>query len=173
MLSPNEAEAILQSLVGQKPAQIVRTCDLVEIGFRDTSNQSGTKNYGEANLSMVLHLQCPFRISIANKIIVGREDLFIPRADGCEVDLAEQNTCLFDDIVRDFGIKFDSEYVRAVTINSFGDVTVELTTLEIRIFVTGSNDCESWRFFLMEENSEHLVNENGSFELVTCWMGDA
>lgn len=172
MLSPEEAEAILQSLVGQKLARIVRSCDLVGICFRDTSDQSGTKNYGEANLSMVFHLQCPFRISIANEIIAGKEDLFIPRADGCEVDLAEQNTCLFDDIVRDFGIKYDSEYVRVVTMNSFGDVRIELTTLEIRIFVTGSNDCESWRFFLMDENSEHLVNENGSFELVACWIGD-
>ena len=50
--------------------------------------------------------------------------------------------------------------------NSFGDVIVELTTLEIRIFVTGSTEKESWRFFHTDEDSEDLVNENGSFELV-------
>lgn len=119
MLSPNEAEAILQSLVGQKLAQIVRTCDLVEIGFRDTSNQSGTKNYGEANLSMVLHLQCPFRIETTDKIVIGREDLFVSSTDDFDVDLAEEDTCVFDGIVKDFSaIRFgicskgNSEFLR-------------------------------------------------------------
>lgn len=165
MLSPNEAEAILQSLVGQKLAQIVRTCDLVEIGFRDTSNQSGTKNYGEANLSMVLHLQCPFRIETTDKIVIGREDLFVSSTDDFDVDLAEEDTCVFDGIVKDFGARYDSEYVRKVTVNSFGDVTVELTTLKIRIFVAGSTEKEAWRFFPTDDVSEHLVNENGKLEL--------
>ena len=165
MLSPNEAEAILQSLVGQKLAQIVRTCDIVENGIRDTSNQSGTKNYGEANLSMVLHLQCPFRIETTDKIVIGREDLFVSSTDDFDVDLAEEDTCVFDGIVKDFGARYDSEYVRKVTVNSFGDVTVELTTLKIRIFVAGSTEKEAWRFFPTDDVSEHLVNENGKLEL--------
>ena len=165
MLSPEEAEAILQSLVGQKLARIVRSCDLVGICFRDTSDQSGTKNYGEANLSMVLHLQCPFRIETTDKIVIGREDLFVSSTDDFDVDLAEEDTCVFDGIVKDFGARYDSEYVRKVTVNSFGDVTVELTTLKIRIFVAGSTEKEAWRFFPTDDVSEHLVNENGKLEL--------
>ncbi len=164
MLSPNEAEAILQSLVGQKLARVVRSYDLVEIGFRDTSDQSEAKNHGRHKLSMVFHLSGSFRISDADKIITGCDDLFVSPTDE-PVDWEKQDTCVFDGVVRDFGTRYDSEYVRKVSMNSFGDVRIELTTLEICIFVIGSTETESWRFFLTDKNSRHLVNENGKLEL--------
>ncbi len=165
MLNSKDAEAILQSLVGQKLVQIYRFFELVGIGFRDTSDHGKTKNYGRFHLSMVFHLQCPFRIETTDKIVIGREDLFVSSTDDFDVDLAEDDTCVFDGIVKDFGARYDSEYVRKVTVNSFGDVTVELTTLKIRIFVAGSTEKEAWRFFPTDDVSEHLVNENGKLEL--------
>ena len=91
MLSPKEAEETLQSLVGQKLVQVARFFELVEIGFRDSSDYCETKNHGKSNLSMVFHLQCPFRVAIADKIIIGSEDLFVSSTDDFEVDLAEQD----------------------------------------------------------------------------------
>lgn len=165
MLSSNDAEAILQSLIGQKLARVVRSHGIVEIGFRDTSDQSEAKNHGRHKLSMVFHLSGSFRISAADKIITGCDDLFVSPTDE-PVDWGKQNTCVFDGVVRDFGTRYDSEYVRKATMNSFGDVRIELTTLEICIFVIGSTDIESWRFFITDKDSKHLVNENGKFELV-------
>ncbi|NMP38584.1 MAG: hypothetical protein GX051_10790 [Clostridiales bacterium] len=164
--SVEDAKVIMQALLQKKLQYMGRSCELVDFGFGDIVKDKTLSGKELVRASYTLHLQCPFRVSVSNKIITGSDDLFISPFDGNDfVDLNLQHTCLFDYQVEKFRKAHPSEYVQKISLNTFGDVCIEMTTAVISIFVTNSSQDESWRFFQTVKKKNHLVYEGGGFEL--------
>ena len=155
-----KAENMLQNICGKQVSYVGRSCELVEISFKDAAEMDPHK----VNDEYVFHLQCPFRVFKSGKIIVGSDDLAYSASGDDFVDLDKRNSCVFDERCDLLDKEFMSEYVKAVKLNRIGDIHIELTSVMIDIFVAMSTEDESWRFFKLNPDSEHLVFENGCFD---------
>ena len=58
------------------------------------------------------------------------------------------------------------ETVTEVTITENGDIDLQLTTLRITAFCTGSDEDEMWRFFEVRTGSPHIVRNGCGYELI-------
>lgn len=148
-----------EMLLNKKLQYIGRTCELVWFGFGNLVERTDSK--GRVNLvaSYALHLQCPFRVADDNGILVGYNDLFVSSEDICAaVDLDERDCTMFDKKVDNLKQLIENEYVKDVSVNKYGDLSVQLSNLTLNVFVANSIGEEAWRFFKLSDEY-HIVVE--------------
>lgn len=159
------AEYIQDSLMGKRLRYILRSCDLIDFGFGDTfirKNRYG-KNVEVAALS--LHLQCPFRITRQDRILIGSDDLFFSSSsEDDNVDLRMKDTCILDDKLKSLQGIFSKESVTGVSVSPCGDIFIQLSTLNVSAFCTGSTANEMWRFFETGTDKHHIICTGLGFE---------
>jgi hypothetical protein len=110
-----------------------------------------------------LHVQCPWRITLEDKIIVGRGDMFGDillkqnNTPACDVDWNKGNT--FDGIVKEFLLNESRQLmVQIVSVGHAGSLTILLEgNYRLEIFPYDSSEDEHWRFFKPHAGEPHLV----------------
>lgn len=147
------------NLVGLKLVKINRVINMVTLNFED--------DLYEKELSV--HIQCPCRFIMENKIYIGSGDMYIPSSKynsnytDFEWDKAGNN--LFDENASYFVNKVAPIIAQKIEINSFGDVKIQFTEeIYLEIFVNNSNNEEQWRFFTKSSNSAHIIVTPLDFE---------
>ena len=97
------------------------------------------------------------------RCLTGSEDLYknASPSNGA-VDLGVQDSCVFDKKLE----RLTEETVTEVTITENGDIDLQLTTLRITAFCTGSDEDEMWRFFEVRTGSPHIVRNGCGYELI-------
>lgn len=165
MIDALTATKACSALVGKELQYIYRSCDLIEIGFGDLFRRKNSRGTELTVATYSLHVQCPFRISDETTILVGSNDLFTPSNNNdIAVDLAVQNSSLFDLKICELDKYLKGHCVTSVTINKFGDLEVQLSNIRITMLSTTSTDDELWRFFETNAGKAHLVATGSGFE---------
>ena len=159
------AEYMQASLTGKRLRYITRSCELVDLGLGDIITRRNRFGNDTKVATLSLHLQCPFRITRQSGILIGSDDLFVSSSSaGNVVDLGMQNTCVFDDKLELLHELFTDESVVRVSVNSCGDLSLQLTTLNISVFCTGSTENEMWRFFETGTDKPHIIRTGIGFD---------
>lgn len=156
-----------RALVGEKLQYIVRSCELIDFGFGELFRRKNSRGYEREVASYALHLLCPFRIAMEGRCLTGSEDLYknASPSNGA-VDLGVQDSCVFDKKLERIRHFLTEETVTEVTITEDGDIDLQLTTLRITAFCTGSDEDEMWRFFEVGTGSPHIVRNGCGYELI-------
>lgn len=159
------ADYMQASLTGKRLRYITRSCELVDLGLGDIITRRNRFGNDTKVATLSLHLQCPFRITRQSGILIGSDDLFVSSSSaGNVVDLGMQNTCVFDDKLELLNELFTDESVVRVSVNSCGDLSLQLTTLNISAFCTGSTENEMWRFFETGTDKPHIIRTGIGFD---------
>lgn len=166
LMNSEEAIKSLNILIGKKVQSICRTCDLIDIGFGELVYKYNARGKEIVVPTYALHLQCPFRISNANGIITGSDDLFVSSSEiENAVDLSKKNVCVLDyQLARNESI-IKNGIVNNIEISKYGDLNIYLSDYVISIFPASSTDGESWRFFRTGKEDKHLIRKGKSFEI--------
>lgn len=163
-----DVKKYLDVLVNQKIQYVRRSCDLVDIGFGDLITRKDLKGKEITTARYALHLQCPFRITNANanEIITGSDDLLSSNFNEYEIaDLNLKGTSVFDCKVDKLNDEFNNEYVKSISVNEYGDLSICLSNISISTFCVDGSEYESWRFFEVNKGRTHLVKNGTGFEL--------
>ncbi len=161
------AEYIQASLMGKRLRYIVRSCDLIDFGFGDTFIRKNRHGKNVEVAAFALHLQCPFRITRQDRILIGSDDLFFSSSSGDDnMDLRMKDTCILDDKLKLLQDLFSKESVTGVSMSPCGDIFLQLSTLNVSAFCTGSTGNEMWRFFETGTDKPHIICTGLGFEIV-------
>lgn len=153
-------------LKNKKLQYIKRSCDLIQIGFGDLIKIKTRKGEEHFIARYSLHIQCPFRITAKEKLILGYNDLFVSSNNITEaVDLNINSGTIFDLRLRENEYMFSNEYVVDVSINKLGDLTILLSNICLSVFVDSSTEYEQWRFFEARTNNEHIIATGNGLEI--------
>ena len=108
-----------------------------------------------------LHIQCPWRITSNEKLLVGRGDLYYP-ADGSDPradfdwDIMMANRC---DVILDR--LFDESgplLIESITIDRAGRLQINISNaIRLEVFPDASADREHWRLFEPYTGKPHTV----------------
>jgi hypothetical protein len=159
--------AALQVVLGEPFANIGRAADMAWMGFGELVEVRSRRTGGARAVSEhALHVQCPFRLTRDQAVLVASGDMYYPRADpyldestlGEPFDWDALGANWFDggaeavhDLIRDL-----SPRVVAVTVDTFGGLNMTMTAnIELVVFPNRSFPSEHWRFF--RANGPHLV----------------
>lgn len=149
-------------LVGLPMWSLGRATDLVwfEFGTRRTvkDHKGEDKEVGD----YALHVQCPWRITSADSILIGRGDIFCTPEQTNEptpADFDWQKGNRFDRIVQQLLQPESREFVvRAVQTGGAGSLAVGFENgYTLEIFPHDSESGEHWRFFRPYTDEPHLV----------------
>lgn len=165
MIDYLSAMKLCAELKGKKIQYIIRSLNLVDIGFGSLFERVSISGKPYTVASFALHIQCPFRLIYQNRIIAGSEDMYICSCDEDATDLNVNKNSLFDHKIHEIQESFKDEYVTDIKVNVFGDLEIICSNLSIFVFVSSSADCEAWRFFEVDKNTRHLVISGNKFEL--------
>ena len=119
----------------------------------------------------VLHSLCSMRLTLDDKVILAKSDVFLPTEEhAAKPDFAWEtfdwhtfgNTA-FDELVAiHFGEKFDDYIVKSLNVNKFGDLTITFENgFALEFFVDGSGDSENWRFGEINSTESLILTGNG------------
>jgi hypothetical protein len=138
-----------------------RACDLQSFQFGAQcvlpDRRGGTREVGE----FALHIQCAWRISSSNGIIVGSNDRYYPRTDAetvesFEWDILGNNLC--DERVDAFIIDHCPLIVKSICSNNFGGFTLSFEEkFYLEVFPDDSRQDEYWRLFMPDSDQPHTV----------------
>jgi hypothetical protein len=119
--------------------------------------------------SFALHIQCPWRIVTADRIITGSADYYEPPADGTDVNQDDhlqgnlQRVRLrellggYDPKTKSFVNEQNRLAVEAVHADRYGGISLILAGgFRLEVFPNGS-DAEDWRFFSPDDNNHFVV----------------
>ena len=130
-------EEILEVIIGAKMIDIGRAANMVWIIFK--------KNEYEYSL----HLQCPFRFEINDKVFVAQGDIYYPNSsfsgdyDDFDYDIQGGNS--YDEKVL---LLKDKYYVQECFVEKFNDLRMHFSeNVILRTFSNDTQDDEQWRFF--------------------------
>lgn len=141
---------------------IGRAAAMCWIGFGQdvlTLNRKGERLVAE----YALHIQCSFRISHNNSILLTNLDMFEPNEkvidlENFDWDIQGNNT--FDICSKALTELFENNQivVKDVNVSKIGDLTITLSNnYVIEVFINANFDDEAWRFFLSGSDEEHFV----------------
>lgn len=164
----------LSSLNGEQLQTVMRAGSMADFGFGsfvekeirrfDDKKKLVTKIVSVPRFS--LHVDCHFRLSCGNEIILSRGDIFQPSItllQDADFDFESFNWDVngnnrYDEIVKKiFQTEPSSIKIKKVTISSLGDIKLYFTNdflMEISPDISGSEEC--WRFF-ETGSEEHIV----------------
>ena len=165
---------------GQPLNEIVRTSSMLCLGFGDKvkgktayKTDEGAFKVKESEKSKyALHIDCFFRISAGDKILLTRDDMFKASSKMQDNDFDEEE---FQWDIKDNN-RFDEELttvldpenqllsVKEIHVNIFGDLKVILSNNYcIETFTDTSEEEECWRFFEMgNTEAPHIVVKGSS-----------
>lgn len=170
----NTVSEALSKLNGEKLQTVMRAGSMGDFGFGNYVEKEVRRFDEEKNLvtkkisvpKFALHIDCHFRLSCGNEIILSRGDIFQPSLtllqdtdfnyDTFNWDVYGNNR--YDEISKQFFGDGASDFtINKVTISVLGDVRLHFENnflLEISPDISGSEEC--WRFFEIGTD-EHIV----------------
>lgn len=160
-----EIKSVLCKLVGLKLQYAGRASNLFWLGFGDLvliTRRKGTEELAE----YALHIECSWRITKENKIIVSSRDFYYPRAhwdeDSDDFDWDVQGNNRFDEKIKFFIEDGKGNLiVEGIDSDVIGGFKVFLSDKSVlEVFPDHSRDdeySEFWRFLNMKEGSPHFV----------------
>ena len=163
----------VDKLVSLKLQYAGRASNLFWIGFGDMIQiTKGGKT--EETAEFVLHIQCSWRITSGNKIVVASRDIYSPRSDWKgdmeDFDWDIQGNNRFDERIKLLMNGKEPLRVEQIQPDWFGGLKVCLTNdYLLEVFPDSSEDdeySEHWRFFSRKENSHHFVVTGTGIEKV-------
>jgi hypothetical protein len=163
----------LGKLINLKRREAGRASNLLWVGFRE---RILVKRRGEAEevAEYALHIQCSWRITRANKIIVASKDFYSPVSE-CDVeegfDWDEQGSNRFDERITSFieGVK-EELIVERIDSDELGGLKIFLSeSYVLEVFPDSSQDdeySEFWRFFNRKSDTPHFIVSGNGIETV-------
>lgn len=163
----------LGGLVGKKLPSAGRASNLFWIGFGEmiTITRRGKT---EQTAEYFLHIQCSWRITQQNKILIASRDFYTPSSQYIEVDEdfdwdIEGNN-RFDERIKSFiQDTKDRLIVERIDSDEIGGLKVFLSESHVlEVFPDSSEDdeySEFWRFFTRKDDSPHFVVTGNGIEL--------
>lgn len=157
------AESTDESLVGMILDEILteigRALDMAIFSFGQ--NITWRNAYGAADVRsrFALHVQCPFRMLVGDKVSLRSEDIYRPLAGetreeflrgGWHLNAEDEEPTVFDAKVRSLAPILTAEQptVENVNLSSNGNLKLSLSgNLAINVLPPRSVDREAWRFF--------------------------
>ena len=170
----------ISALTQQKLNQVSRAGTMINLGFGEfiKSKTAYKTENGEYKIKEILttkyalHIDCGFRVTCGDKILLSKCDIFQPSSDqrsdfdedNFEWDISGANR--FDEFARMHFTENELDfYVQKITINKFGDLNIKMSNdFCIDIFVDASENDECWRFFKPGNTTDtHLVITGDGF----------
>ncbi|WML52242.1 hypothetical protein RCG17_23105 [Neobacillus sp. PS3-12] len=154
----------LGKLVGLKLQDAGRASNLFWLGFGDII-QIIRKGKTQESAEYALHIQCSWRITLNNKIVVASRDFYSPSSewDGDieKFDWDIQGNNRFDERIKTFTKDKERLKVKKIESDDVGGLKVFLSDgYKLEAFPDSSEDdeqSEHWRFFNRKDNSPHFV----------------
>ncbi|GIH68150.1 hypothetical protein [Sphaerimonospora thailandensis] len=140
------AQGRLAALMDQPATGVGRALDMGVIEFGDMIKGPGSSS-GSA---FALHANCPFRLMMEGRILVGSEDMKWLAKDVMNGFAADDERSVYDIRVERIDEFFVASHpkVWSVNVSSIGDVRLDLEEdLVIEVFAMSSRSSEAWRFF--------------------------
>jgi hypothetical protein len=165
MMMREEINSELRKLSGLKLQYAGRASNLFWLGFGEmisVRRRKGTERMAEYSL----HIQCSWRITKGNKIVVASRDFYYPRSDWDEenddFDWDVQGTNRFDEKIKNFlEVVKGQLIVERIDSDDIGGIKVHLSDKYVlEAFPDNSEEdeySEYWRFFNMKDASPHFV----------------
>lgn len=169
-----EITSEIEKLVGLKMQHAGRASNLFWLGFGDIV-EVNRRGKIEETAEYVLHIQCSWRITMDNKIIVASRDFYSPNSkwddenDG-DFEWGEQGNNRFDERIEIF-IKNNKQLkVKQIDADNIGGLILTFSNgYLLQIFPDASGDddySEHWGFFSGKENGPHFVVTGKGIEKV-------
>ena len=158
----NQIEQALDVLVGLPLWAIGRAVDLVWFEFGNRKTVTGWKGVEKEVGDYALHVMCAWRITLNDKVVTGRADVFCTPEETDEPlppDFDWQKGNRFDRIISEF-LQDESRQlvVQNVSAGDAGSLTFVLEGgYKLDIFPQDSESGEHWRFFEPGVAESHLV----------------
>lgn len=162
LLSPKVISDRMNRLVGKALWRCTRAADLVAFQFgerRETRNAFGTPALvGE----YALHVQCAWRITRDDQVLVGNVDLYYPARSAPESDLNrfdwDHMANRRDELIRELFIGERTEFpIIRVDVGQAYNLRIITESICLEIFPNDTTSEEYWRFFRPNTEEEHLV----------------
>lgn len=158
MFVAEEVRPLLARLVGAPLTGIGRALDMAVLDFGRDLISPDDANGHKVNSEYSLHIQCPFRISRRDSILLGSEDLRRETTTTSDTEFRinyDRRAEALDKIVSTRELLVDN-----IDVNELGDVHLRLRQdVEIMIFPARTYKLEAWRFVI--RGSDHIVFPDG------------
>lgn len=137
-----------------------RTVDMAEFSFGERRERQGPRGVLPVG-SLVLHVQCAWRIVAAGQTFVGWRDLYLRRGHGGEratdAEIDGRETRLDERFAELFSGAADYR-VHGAEVGDGGSLRVSATgDLSLEIMPSDSTDAEQWRIFSPDKDWLHAV----------------
>jgi hypothetical protein len=158
----NQIEQALGVLVGLPFWAVGRAVDLAWFEFGSRRTVKGFKDVEKEVGDYALHVQCAWRITLSDKIVIGRGDIFCTPEESNELlppDFDWQKGNRFDRIAKEL-LQSESRrlVVQQVNAGDAGSLTIVLEEgYKLEVFPQDSENGEHWRFFKPGLAEPHLV----------------
>jgi len=142
------ASAAIGRLVGTPCTEFGRAADLVWVLFGNRITWHNHAGKATERSEFALHVQCPFRITRDNDIVLGSADLdeVIADEDRVQLNTDRAQVTVFDSKAADLNSSMGLSRVTRAVVSSVGDVVIDLESgLALHAFVVSSVDSEAWR----------------------------
>jgi hypothetical protein len=167
-----EIEQQLSKLIGTKLQCVGRASNLLWLGLGDVI-QISRRGKVEEGTEYAIHVQCTWRITLDNKIIVASRDFYSPNSTwnyNEEFEWDVQGNNRFDERVASLLVSEKQLIVEQVESDMLGGLRLFLSNdYLLEVFPDSSEDdeySEHWRFFSRKEKSAHLVVSGVGIECV-------
>ncbi|GGB43024.1 hypothetical protein [Fictibacillus barbaricus] len=166
-------KAELNKINGLKLQYTGRSSDLFWLGFGEIF-QIIRRGRTEETAEYTLHIQCSWRITLCNKIVVASRDIYAPNSEWDDLkndfDWDIQGNNKFDERIKSFLKDTGRLMVERIEADDVGGIEVFLSNgYKLETFPDSSgddDDSEHWRFFNRKENSPHFVVSGEGIERV-------
>jgi hypothetical protein len=157
-----EIDRAMQALVGKAVWRYTRAADMAcfDFGTRRTvpALRNGTKEVGK----FALHVQCPWRITQEDRIVVGSQDLYYPAhfQTGQEIPAEfdwDREPNLRDKLLSELFEKQEPLVDSEIHVASAGRVCILLTDGLVFDILPTDSHVEWWRLFEPGQNKRHFV----------------
>lgn len=171
-------------LNGQKLSYVSRAGTMINLGFGELVKNKVAYKTEEGKFATkevltsryALHLDCTFRVTCGNEILLSKCDIFNPNStlmkapdfieEEFDWDIIGNNN--FDEKAKKHFIDTDLNFViKKVTISKFGDLKILLSNdFCLEAFIDSSENEECWRFFEVgnTDNAHLVITSNGFYE---------
>jgi hypothetical protein len=159
-----EINSQIGKLVGLKLQYAGRASSLFWLGFGDII-QINRRGKIQETAEYALHIQCSWRITLNNKIVVASRDFYSPCSGWDEndedFDWDKQGNNRFDEKIKIFMKENGQLKVEHIESDDVGGFKIFLSNdYKLEAFPDSSEDdehSEHWRFFNRKDNSLHFV----------------
>lgn len=156
----------IEKLVNSNLVKLGRAADLLWLSFGKPvtiTTDTGTREVNE----YALHVQCPWRFTKDNSVILGARDIYDPLDPALDLD-SDWNWDEFDrDISKQSVFEANSQtinenllplIVNGIVQNDNGDLRIEFTkNVVFEVFITGLRKYEYWRFIDFNTHEHYVV----------------